>query len=165
MHKDLALAGISVYLSTVWIGMSVVMCAVRKMLNSGYFSTEYNPFEKEPGVVENRRRVAMVSVGIASAALVLYLLIFRNYVREGKLWSYAAVGSIIFFGLSYAIYMAWPNKLYFSQDLIVRASELNNGRPFQPTRTFGSIVHMLALCTSVAAVVAVSISGSEYNMS
>jgi len=164
MHKDLAIGAVASYLTVVWCGMALSMILVRTLIKSGYFKVDNDPSVAEPAVVLNRAYVAKWSIGIASAALVVYLLCFRGYVSEGKSTSYASVAAIIFFGLSYAIYMAWPNKLYYSSNLSVHTQDINDGKPFDPSRKASNIVHLVALCASVTSIIIVCISGADYNV-
>ena len=165
MHKDLAIGAVASYLTVVWCGMAASMVIVRALIKSGYFKVDNDPSVSEPGVVLNRAYVAKWSIGIASAALAVYLLCFRGYVSEGKSTSYVSVGAIIFFGLSYAVYMAWPSKLYYSSNLSVHTKDINDGKPFDPSRKASNLVHLIALCASITSIVVVSISGADYNVS
>lgn len=104
------------YLAVLWLGMAFLQRCVRAAVESGDLVTSYNSYEEEPGVVRARARVGSYSIAAASFALGAYLYT----ASRDSISVYIAVACMVFFGGSYAVYAAWPNKPKFIKRLIVR---------------------------------------------
>lgn len=150
---QIAIAAAGAYLAVLWIGMGVLQRRVRSGLTSGRLVTAYDSYKEEPDVVQVRAKVAMYSVCVASFALGAYL-----YLGDREPISvYVSVACMIFFGGSYAVYAAWPNKPRFLKRLRVRDSTRPGSESFDAPGMASTKAHAAAAVAGTAAAV-----GSAY---
>lgn len=142
---ETACVTVGAYLATLWIGMGFMQNYIRQGVQNGRYVTKYNPYKEEPRVVDERKRVAILSVGFAAFALGVYA-----YVGKRESWLlFSAISCIIFFGGSYAAYSAYPNKPRFMKRLMV--IDRGSAEPFDGPAWASTVVHITAMVCALIA--------------
>lgn len=143
---EIASVAAGAYLAVLWIGMTIFQGRVRSRIKSGDLVTRYDSYAEEPNVVRSRLKVAMYSVCAAAFATGAFLY----SASRDAVHVYVSVACMIFFGGSYAVYAAWPDKPRFMRRLLVRPSDKPGTEPFDASSRASRNAHA---CAAVAALV------------